>query len=157
MNFLMLESEKIGMTSQEKELLISHQFMEIKTTIADLTQVTKDGFSSLEKEFRLGREQGHIPVNVMEKLLTSNNEAYMAMITAINTSNTESRKSSNETNTQLLNRVLTMMCVLLAWVTGMKFFLPDNSAQDITNALKQIIRIENPADTTGQINTKSAK
>jgi hypothetical protein len=95
------------------------QIMEIKKAIEDSSKeqrkVMEKGFEELKRELQLGREQGHIPITVLEKMLESNNSAYKEMI-----------HNNNLTYKSILKTICWMMVVLLGWVTGMKYFLPDN-------------------------------
>lgn len=123
----LMETTTIG--QQAEKDLITSRFMEIKDVIKDtsreLKDVTKEGFASLQAELRLSREQGHIPVSVMKEILNSNNEAYKSMINSVTDANKENRKSSDTAYQSILKTVCYMMAGVLAWVTGMKIFLPE--------------------------------
>lgn len=112
----------------------------IKDTNKELKDVMRDGFKSVSHELQVSREQGHIPIGVMEKILTSNNEANRTTILSITEANKENRKSSDEAYTRILKTVCWMMGVILVWVTGMKVWLPD--AQELVKKIaapKQVI------------------
>lgn len=83
----------------------------IKDGIDDLKATTREGFDSLLMELRMSREQGHIPVSVMEKMLTAQNEAFK-----------ENRKSSDEAYSKILKTFAMLISALMAWFTGVYAF-----------------------------------
>jgi hypothetical protein len=101
------------------------QPLNLKHNFTELENVIQKGFDSLLREFRLGREQGHIPVSVMKEILDSNNIAYKEMMKSTHEMFKESSNSSNQNYRKILNTLCVMMALVMGWVTGMKVFFPD--------------------------------
>lgn len=112
--------------AQRERTMRAEQISDFKSSIregiTDLKTVTREGFDSLKSELKLSREQGHIPITVMEKILASNNAAYSSMMKSSHEAFAESRRSSNESNRRILNQLCWMMGCLVAWVTGVQVY-----------------------------------
>lgn len=92
---------------------------DIRATIREsnetLRATVQAGFESLQEELRMSREQGHIPVSVLEKILEQNYKAYASMAA-----------HTDATNKHVMKTLCYLTTGLLVWVTGMKYFFPDH-------------------------------
>lgn len=94
------------------------KFLELEEIIKDgfeaSAKIMRDGFQLVASELRVTREQGFVPVPILQDILKSNNEAYKEMF-----------KANNDAYKSLLRTVCYMLGGLMAWVTGMKLWLPN--------------------------------
>lgn len=139
------------MSTEEFQL---ERFKEIKVAIKEeiesLRETTQGGFDSLLHELRLSREQGHIPVSVMEKILQQNHDAYRDIIKTSNEAHRESATSTTESNRKVMNTLCYVVAALLAWVTGIKYFEPGTSKQASVQAENASITVQQaPAESQG--------
>lgn len=82
------------------------QYYELKvmqeTHFSELQQTLKEGFEGIRHELKLTREAGSFPLPVVERLIESNNQTYR----------------------NIIKTICLILCVLIAWLTGVKHFLP---------------------------------
>lgn len=109
------------------------KFNEMETLIEKgfelLATEMRHGFQAVTSELRITRDQGVVPVPILEKIMAANNEAYKDIFSTTNTNFTNLMTTSNTNFKSLIRIVCITITVLLTAYTGVRIFWPDASVK----------------------------